>query len=65
MDKHLVPDFIKAQSLIGLRNLMLKKSMEKGHFYKFFNVEQVKIRGKLYFVAWYYRDYKEVLLDGE
>ena len=57
MTKHsdLIPDYIVAQSLAGLRRLMFMTNAKAGHQFTYFDIQQFDENGKKKWVAWFYR----------
>lgn len=63
-----IPDFITAQSPMGLRRLMYSTNAKAGTQFKYFDIQQIKDdSGKTKWIAWYYRDMKGLgnLTDGD
>jgi hypothetical protein len=52
-----IPDFITAQSPMGLRRLMFSTNAKAGTQYKYFDINQFKDdSGKTKWIAWFYRN---------
>lgn len=48
-----IPNFIQAETLAGLRRLMLDVNIRTGHYHQFFDIRQFESNGKLKWIAWY------------
>jgi len=48
-----IPNFVRAESLSGLRSAMLKNNMRLGAFVIYRDIQQVEERGRKFFIAWY------------
>lgn len=49
-----VPNFVKASSLLGLRRLMLMNNLKLGGYVNYFQINQIDDAGKKVWVAWFY-----------
>ncbi len=61
-----IPDFITAQSPLGLRRLMYATNAKSGMQFKYFDIQQITDNGKTKWIAWFYRDIDSIgeLTDG-
>lgn len=59
----LIPNYITARSLPGLRRLMLTNNARRGYFYKYFDIQFVTEGSKQYWVAFYYDEVKLENID--
>jgi len=61
-----IPDFIMAQSPLGLRRLMYATNAKAGKQFKYFDIQQFTDNGKTKWIAWFYRDMDSIgeLTDG-
>ena len=62
-----IPDFITAQSPMGLRRLMFTTNAKAGTQFKYFDIQSFKDdSGKTRWIAWFYRKLEDVgtLSDG-
>lgn len=61
-----IPDFIMAQSPLGLRRLMYATNAKAGQQFKYFDIQQFTDNGKTKWIAWFYRDMDSIgeLTDG-
>lgn len=48
-----IPNFVRAESLIGLRRAMLKNNVRLGAFVLYRDIQQVTENGRLVYIAWY------------
>jgi hypothetical protein len=48
-----IPNFVRAESLVGLRSAMLKNNVRLGAFVLYRDISQVEERGKKFYIAWY------------
>lgn len=48
-----IPNFVRAESLIGLRRAMLKNNVRLGAFVLYRDIQQVTDGNRLFFIAWY------------
>jgi hypothetical protein len=48
-----IPNFVRAESLAGLRSAMLKNNMRLGAFVLYRDIQQVEERGRKFYIAWY------------
>jgi len=48
-----IPNFVKAESLSGLRRAMLKNNVRLGAFVLYGNISQITDGDKRYYIAWY------------
>jgi hypothetical protein len=62
MSQHsdLIPSYLTAQSLIGLRRLMFITNAKDGTQYRYFDIQQYDEAEKKKWVAWYYRTLKNL-----
>lgn len=63
MTKHSdwIPDYITAQSLLGLRRLMYTTNAKHGTQFKYFDIKQfTDDKGKLKWIAWFYRNLESI-----
>lgn len=61
-----IPNFITAQSPMGLRRMMLLNNAKNNTQFKYFDIAQATVSGKVVWVAWYYTDKVNVEeIEGE
>ena len=63
MTKHSdwIPDFITAQSPMGLRRLMFVTNAKSGTQFKYFDIKQfIDDKGKKRWIAWFYRSFEGI-----
>jgi hypothetical protein len=51
-----IPNFITAQSPMGLRRMMLLNNAKNNTQFKYFDIAQATVNGKVVWIAWYYTD---------
>ena len=51
-----IPNFITAQSPMGLRRMMLLNNAKNNTQFKYFDITQATVNGKVVWIAWYYTD---------
>ncbi|MBL0233179.1 MAG: hypothetical protein IPQ08_05900 [Chitinophagaceae bacterium] len=55
-----IPDFITAQSPMGLRRLMFATNARAGAMFQYFDIQQITDNGKVKWIAWFYRDVRGI-----
>lgn len=48
-----IPNFVRAESLIGLRRAMLKNNVRLGAFVLYRDIQQVQEGNRKFYIAWY------------
>lgn len=48
-----IPNFVRAETLIGLRRAMLKNNVRLGAFVLYRDIQQIIEGTRSYFIAWY------------
>jgi hypothetical protein len=56
-----IPDFIMAQSPMGLRRLMFKTNAKAGAQFQYFDISNfIDAEGETKWIAWFFRDIKGI-----